>query len=92
MGRWSRAAAGPFLEWLDLPAGARWLDVGCGTGALTGEILGRATPSVVLGLDRSSAFAAYAAGHVPDPAPTSPSATRADYRSPTGGPTPSSPG
>src|SRR4051794_38886935 len=45
MGRWSRAAAGPFLSWLDLPAGARWLDVGCGTGALTGEILGGAAPS-----------------------------------------------
>jgi SAM-dependent methyltransferase len=67
MGRWSRAAAGPFLEWLDLPAGARWLDVGCGTGALTGELLGRAAPSAVLGLDRSLAFAAHAAGHVPDP-------------------------
>jgi hypothetical protein len=26
MGRWSRPVAGRFLEWLALPAGARWLD------------------------------------------------------------------
>jgi SAM-dependent methyltransferase len=67
MGRWSRAVAGPFLQWLDLPAGARWLDVGCGPCALAGEILGRAAPSALLGVDRSPVFLAHAAGHVPDP-------------------------
>jgi ubiquinone/menaquinone biosynthesis C-methylase UbiE len=67
VGRWSRPVAGRFLEWLDPPAGARWLDVGCGTGALTDEIVCNAAPSVVLGLDPSPAFVTHAAGHVPDP-------------------------
>jgi SAM-dependent methyltransferase len=67
MGRWSRPVADRFLEWLDPPAGARWLDVGCGTGALADEILGRAAPSAVFGMDPSPALVAHAAGHVPDP-------------------------
>jgi SAM-dependent methyltransferase len=67
VGRWSRPVADRFLEWLDPPAGARWLDVGCGTGALTGEILGHAAPSAILGLDPSPAFVAHAASHVADP-------------------------
>ena len=67
MGRWSRPVADRFLEWLDAPAGGRWLDVGCGTGTLADEILGRAAPSTVLGLDPSPALVAHAAGHVPDP-------------------------
>lgn len=33
VGRWSRQVAPPFLSWLNVPAGRRWLDVGCGTGA-----------------------------------------------------------
>ena len=32
MGRWSRAVGVEFLDWLAPPDGARWLDVGCGTG------------------------------------------------------------
>jgi len=34
MGRWSRVMAARFVDWLAVPAGRRWLDVGCGTGAL----------------------------------------------------------
>ncbi len=33
MGRWSRAAGAPFLDWLAPPVQVRWLEVGCGTGA-----------------------------------------------------------
>jgi 2-polyprenyl-3-methyl-5-hydroxy-6-metoxy-1,4-benzoquinol methylase len=36
VGRWSRLVAREFLEWLAVPPGGRWLDVGCGTGALAG--------------------------------------------------------
>ncbi|HMM81203.1 MAG TPA: hypothetical protein PKC65_14390 [Pyrinomonadaceae bacterium] len=34
VGRWSRQIAPLFLSWLNIPNGRRWLDVGCGTGAL----------------------------------------------------------
>jgi trans-aconitate methyltransferase len=45
VGRWSRRVAPPFLAWLGVPAGKRWLDVGCGTGALTAAILDRCAPA-----------------------------------------------
>ena len=35
MGRWSRAVAPAFLDWVAPPSGARWLEVGCGTGVFT---------------------------------------------------------
>jgi hypothetical protein len=38
IGRWSRRIAGQFLDWLDLAANRRWLDVGAGTGALSAAI------------------------------------------------------
>jgi SAM-dependent methyltransferase len=44
VGRWSRAVAATFLDWLEMPAGGRWLDVGCGTGALSETILLRSLP------------------------------------------------
>jgi SAM-dependent methyltransferase len=51
IGRWSRGVAREFLAWLDVPSGSRWLDVGCGTGALCRAILDMAAPELVLGLD-----------------------------------------
>lgn len=67
MGRWSRMAAREFLAWLAVPPGARWLDLGCGTGALTQTILAEAEPLAVTGVDGSEAFAAYARERTPDP-------------------------
>lgn len=49
-----------FLRWLGVPSGSRWLDVGCGTGTLVGEIAERAAPGAVLGMDRSGGFVAHA--------------------------------
>ena len=44
MGRWSRAIGEKFLDWLGAPVNARWLDVGCGTGAFSELIGKRCTP------------------------------------------------
>lgn len=60
MGRWSRPVAERFLLWLAQKPGSRWLDVGCGTGVLSGSILAQGGPSFVAGLDFSPQFVAYA--------------------------------
>ncbi len=56
VGRWSRQLAPPFLLWLSVPAGRRWLDVGCGTGALCAGIVDRCSPSSVVGVEPSEGF------------------------------------
>src|SRR5438045_1923064 len=66
VGRWSRLVAQAFLSWLAVPAHSHWLDVGCGTGALTQMILERATPAQVKGIDRSEGFVAFAQAHTHD--------------------------
>jgi len=60
VGRWSRAVAREFLEWLEIPGGSRWLDVGCGTGALSATILEMAAPSRVHGIDPSIGYLEFA--------------------------------
>ena len=70
VGRWSRRVAVAFLNWLDVPAGRRWLDVGCGTGALTATILAMADPSDVVGMDPAEGFLAEARAHIDDPRAT----------------------
>jgi SAM-dependent methyltransferase len=56
VGRWSRQVAPLFLSWLNIPPGRRWLDVGCGTGALCAAIVDRCSPSSVTGLEPSEGF------------------------------------
>lgn len=51
MGRWSRAVAARFLQWIEPPPGARWLDAGCGTGILTEAVLDACGPAAVTGID-----------------------------------------
>jgi SAM-dependent methyltransferase len=67
VGRWSRIVGREFLAWLDAPPGAEWLDMGCGTGALTGIILETANPTSVEGIDPAEGFIAHARAHVTDP-------------------------
>ena len=55
MGRWSRAVAPTFLDWLEPPRRARWLDVGCGTGILSEAIVDFCRPASVVGIDPSTA-------------------------------------
>lgn len=66
VGRWSRLVARRFLAWLDAPDGLRWLDVGCGTGALSRTILEAASPSTIQGIDLSQSYVNYAREQVTD--------------------------
>jgi SAM-dependent methyltransferase len=73
IGRWSRLVARQFVTWLALPPAQRWLDVGCGTGALTQAILKDCAPASVTGIDPSAGFIALAHEQVND--------TRASFQS-----------
>ena len=35
MGRWSVLVGERFIDWIGVPNGVRWLDIGCGNGAFT---------------------------------------------------------
>ena len=67
VGRWSRLVAREFVAWLGCPPGLAWLDVGCGTGALTQTILAQAAPREVVGVDPSPGFIAHARRATDDP-------------------------
>jgi SAM-dependent methyltransferase len=67
VGRWSRLVAQEFLRWLAVPVGGRWLDVGCGTGALSPAILDMARPETVLGIDPSERYVTSARERTADP-------------------------
>lgn len=60
MGRWSRIAGEIFLDWLDIPAKGRWLDVGCGNGAFTEALIARCAPIEIIGVDPSEGQLAFA--------------------------------
>lgn len=70
MGRWSKLVAREFLDWLAVPAGSTWLDVGCGTGILSQSILTFANPVHVKGIDQAAGFISFAANYVHDPRAT----------------------
>lgn len=66
MGRWSRELARTFVLWLDIPPGRHWLEVGCGTGALTVRICEISSPASVVATDPSEQFIAHARETLPD--------------------------
>lgn len=70
VGRWSRLVAKDFLAWLEVSPNLDWLDVGCGTGALTEVILQHAQPRSVKGMDPSTGFIEHARAHITDPRAT----------------------
>lgn len=67
VGRWSRLVARDFLAWLHAAPDMEWLDVGCGTGALTETLLQQASPRSVTGMDPSAGFVEHARAHIIDP-------------------------
>jgi SAM-dependent methyltransferase len=66
IGRWSRLVAREFLRDLSVPPARRWLDVGCGTGALARTILDTQDPTLVAGVDPSAGFIEFAKAAVAD--------------------------
>ena len=66
MGRWSRRVADHILEWLAPMPGANWLEVGCGTGALTAAVCQRPEPASLLACDPSPELVSFARNSIMD--------------------------
>lgn len=66
VGRWSRLVATEFVRWLSVKPGAGWVDVGCGTGALTQTVLREGDPRSIHAIDKSPGFVGFASAQVTD--------------------------
>lgn len=58
MGRYSRLLSSQLADFASVRSGERVLDVGCGTGALTSELVARLGPTAVAAVDPSEPFVA----------------------------------
>jgi SAM-dependent methyltransferase len=67
IGRWSRGIAPLFLDFVGAGSGLRWLDVGCGTGALSQAIFEHSEPADLIGVEPAEPFRERARAVVPDP-------------------------
>lgn len=67
VGRWSRLVAAEFLDWLKPAPGLEWIEVGCGWGALSEQILAKTRPNSLLGFDLSADYIEGARKRLPDP-------------------------
>ena len=56
MGRWSSKMAIEFFSWLNPAANQTWLDLGCGTGALSKVIKSKYHPNHIICMDPSEDF------------------------------------
>lgn len=65
VGRYGTDLAEALVEFVDVPASARVLDVGCGPGALTAVLAARPGAGEVAAVDPSGPFAAACAARVP---------------------------
>lgn len=66
MGRYSAPLAVPFCDYALVADGQLVLDVGCGPGALTGELARRLGPGLVAAIDPSEPFVAAVGERFPD--------------------------
>ncbi len=67
VGRWSRLVAREFVRWLRPARNESWLDVGCGTGALSLVILEDVGVRRLVGIDPSTAYVEQARKRIGDP-------------------------
>lgn len=67
MGRWSARVAPAFVAFARLPSSGRYLDVGCGTGALTAALLEAFENAHVVGIDPSQGYVAHCRDRFDDP-------------------------
>ena len=66
MGGWSRRLARAFVEWVGATPSANWLEIGCGTGALTSTICSLCEPASIIACDPSEPFIEHARVHLAD--------------------------
>ncbi|PUB09498.1 class I SAM-dependent methyltransferase [Yoonia sediminilitoris] len=67
MGRFSRLLAPKFLDFIEFEDSDKILDAGCGTGALTAELLRRTKTAKIVGIDISEAYVEFAACEISNP-------------------------
>src|SRR5580658_8445030 len=60
MGRWSKRVGLQFLDWIDAPKGLHWIEVGCGNGAFTEELIAHTAPAAVSAIDPSEGQLSFA--------------------------------
>jgi ubiquinone/menaquinone biosynthesis C-methylase UbiE len=60
MGRWSKLVGRVFLEWLNAPKNLKWIEVGCGNGAFTEELIAHCAPLEVTAVDPSEGQLSFA--------------------------------
>jgi ubiquinone/menaquinone biosynthesis C-methylase UbiE len=60
MGRWSKRVGVQFLDWVNAPKGLKWVEVGCGNGAFTEELIAYCAPSAVSAVDPSEGQLSFA--------------------------------
>ncbi|MDH4141468.1 MAG: methyltransferase domain-containing protein [Chloroflexota bacterium] len=65
MGRYARRLSAQFVEFAGVAADQRVLDVGCGPGTLTVELVGRLGPASVAAVDPSGSFVEAARSRMP---------------------------
>jgi SAM-dependent methyltransferase len=66
MGRYSRLLAPQLADLAGVARGQRAIDVGCGPGSLTGELVSRLGPGAVAAVDPSEPFVAAASSRFPE--------------------------
>jgi ubiquinone/menaquinone biosynthesis C-methylase UbiE len=60
MGRWSRRVGDIFVDWIGVPKNLSWIDIGCGTGVFTEQLIRHCSPAAVSAVDPSAAQMAFA--------------------------------